>query len=69
MGFYFIAFAWVFRDRRWLWFGILLGAAVGLGRMLQGRHFLSDVVFAYWVVYASCVSLAALLLKQKRIAG
>lgn len=69
MGFYFIAFAWVFRDRRWLWFGILLGTAVGLGRMLQGRHFLSDVVFAYWVVYASCVVLAALLLKQKRIAG
>lgn len=67
LGFFFIAFAWVFRDRRWLWFGILLGTAVGLGRMLQGRHFLSDVVFAYWVVYASCVLLASLLLRQKRI--
>jgi lipid A 4'-phosphatase len=51
MGFFFIALAWVFRDRRWLWAGIALGAVVGLGRMAQGGHFLSDVVFAFWAVY------------------
>lgn len=51
MGFFFIALAWVFRDRRWLWAGIAIGAVVGLGRMAQGGHFLSDVVFAFWSVY------------------
>lgn len=55
MGFFFIAFAWVFRDRRWLWGGIVLGALVGLGRMAQGGHFLSDVVFAFWSVYGTAL--------------
>ncbi len=55
MGFFFIAFAWVFRDRRWLWGGIVLGALVGLGRMAQGGHFLSDVVFAFWAVYLTAM--------------
>lgn len=68
MGFWFIALAWVLRDRRWLWAGIALGAYVGLGRMAQGGHFFSDVVFAYWVVYAVCVVLARWLLHQDRIA-
>jgi lipid A 4'-phosphatase len=67
MGFFFIALAWVLRDRRWLVFGITLGALVGLGRMLQGRHFLSDVVFSYWVVYGVCVLLAYWVLGQKSI--
>jgi lipid A 4'-phosphatase len=67
MGFFFIALAWVLRDRRWLWFGILLGALVGLGRMVEGKHFLSDVIFSYWVVYGVCVLLAFWLLGQKGI--
>lgn len=69
MGYFFIALAWVLRDRRWLVYGIGLGSLVGLGRMLEGRHFLSDVVFSYWVVYGVCVALAWLLLRQRRIAG
>jgi len=54
MGFFLIAFAWVFRDRRWLWAGIVLGGLVGLGRIMQGAHFLSDVVFSFWAVYGTC---------------
>lgn len=65
MGFFFIAFAWVFRDRRWLWAGIAIGALVGLGRIVQGAHFLSDVVFAFWTVYATCWLLAGWILPEK----
>lgn len=62
MGFFFMAFAWFFRDRRWLWAGIMLGAVVGLGRMAQGGHFLSDVVFAFWSVYFTAMVCARWLL-------
>lgn len=62
MGFYLIALAWVFRDRRWLWAGIGLGAYVGLGRMAQGGHFLSDVVFSFWSVYLMAMLCARWLL-------
>ena len=67
MGFFFISLAWVFRDRRWLWFGIALGGLVGLGRIVQGGHFFSDVVFSFWTVYANCVLLARLVLKRTSI--
>lgn len=67
MGFFLIALAWVFRDRRWLWAGLVLGALVGLGRVLQGAHFLSDIVFAFWTVYGSCLLLAHWMLGDARI--
>lgn len=64
MGFWFIALAWVFRDRRWFWFGIAIGAFVGLGRILQGSHYLGDVIYSFWVDYASCVFLARYFLNN-----
>lgn len=67
MGFFFIGLAWVWRDRRWLWLGIGLGLTVGMGRMLQGGHFLSDILFAFWVVYGVDVLLARWLLRQSSI--
>jgi lipid A 4'-phosphatase len=46
--FYLLAFALVLRRRRYLVLGgaIGLGAAVGFGRIVQGAHFLSDVIFS-----------------------
>lgn len=38
------------RRRRWLLVGTLLGAGIGLGRVAQGGHFASDIVFAGLVV-------------------
>jgi lipid A 4'-phosphatase len=40
--------------RRWLLIGIVTGGVVGMGRMLQGGHFLSDIVFAFYAVWLSC---------------
>jgi lipid A 4'-phosphatase len=52
LGFYFAAFAPLLKKRRAAATaaGVVLGALIGLGRMAQGRHFLSDVVFAYFFV-------------------
>ncbi len=62
MGFWFLAFAWALGDRRWLWWGGLIGGLVGLGRVIQGAHFLSDVIFGYPVVLVTALVLARLLL-------
>jgi hypothetical protein len=59
--------AWVLRDRRWLYRGAAIGLLVGLGRIMQGAHFLSDVVFGYPVVYLSALLLARPLLGRWRI--
>lgn len=55
-----LALAWVFPRRRqfWLIVGTLWGAHMGLVRIAQGGHFLSDVVFAGFVVYFSAALLA-----------
>lgn len=67
LGFYFISLAWIFNKKRWLALGVAIGASVGFGRMLQGGHFFSDVVFAFWSVYLTCALLAWLLNLQKRL--
>lgn len=51
MGFYFITLGWLTRSRRWFWIGLGVGCLVGLTRIVQGGHFLSDTVFAFWTVY------------------
>lgn len=67
MGFFLIAVAWLTRRRRWFWLGMGLGALVGFGRILQGAHFLSDVIFAFWVVYGVAILCACLVLGHARI--
>lgn len=63
VGFYFLAFACAWPRRRALWLGIgtAAGLLVGLVRIVQGGHFLSDVVFAGIVVYLTARGLAALI--------
>ena len=51
MGFYFIALGWLLGSRRWFFIGLGIGSIVGLTRIVQGGHFLSDTVFAFWCVY------------------
>lgn len=61
IGFYLMAIAWARQRRIWLAYGLTLGALVGFVRILQGGHFLSDVVFAGWVTYFTCVLLAQVM--------
>jgi lipid A 4'-phosphatase len=67
MGFYFIAFGFICRKRRSLLFLIsgIYGAVVGLVRILQGGHFLSDVVFAFFIIYAVSAVLFWVMFERK----
>lgn len=40
--------------RRWFLIGLVSGAVIGAGRIMQGGHFLSDVIFAFYAVWLSC---------------
>lgn len=40
--------------RRWLGYALLAGALFGAGRIMQGSHFLSDVIFSAIFVGLSC---------------
>ncbi len=58
IGFFTMALFWVTLRRRWLLAGLAMGALVGGGRILQGGHYFSDVIFAGWVVYFTCEGLS-----------
>ena len=67
-GFFFLAPAFVFATRRRLWLAIGTGSGllIGLVRMIQGGHFLSDVIFSGVVVYLSAWLLHALMYRNAR---
>lgn len=67
MGFFFMAFAWVFRKRRYFVMGLVIGALVSMGRIVQGGHFLSDVLTAGFIVYFTCQFFAHYMLGDYRI--
>ena len=51
MGYYFTSISYLFRSRKFAFkfvfsFFFLFGSMVGLMRIIQGRHFLSDVIFS-----------------------
>ena len=51
MGFYFMILGWLMGSRRWFYIGLAIGAGVGMIRVLQGGHFLSDSILAGFMVY------------------
>ncbi|MES2088802.1 MAG: phosphatase PAP2 family protein [Pseudomonadota bacterium] len=46
--------------RRWFLIGLITGSIIGVGRMMQGGHFLSDIIFAFYAVWVSCEIIALL---------
>lgn len=64
MGFYFLAFLFVARKRRWAiaLAAYTLGTAIGVLRIAQGAHFLSDVIFAGFSTYLVAWILSMVLL-------
>jgi lipid A 4'-phosphatase len=51
-GFFFLAFAYVMRSRKIFLFAMGFGVLMALTRVVQGGHFLSDVLFAFIVNFA-----------------
>lgn len=52
--------------RRWLLVGLITGGLIGLGRMMQGGHFLSDIFFSFYAVWIPCEIVAALASRKAR---
>ncbi len=53
-GFYFVSLGFlggVAARRRWTLIGLGLGAVFGFGRVAQGGHFLSDIVFSFYATW------------------
>jgi lipid A 4'-phosphatase len=68
VAFWITAYAFIVpREMRWsvLALGLLIGVAVGAVRVMQGAHFVSDVVYAGAIVLAVNVLLARLILADK----
>lgn len=60
VGFSLMAFGMFgIRKRRQFWMGcsLLLGTSIGLARIAQGGHFLSDIVFSFIVIWLSYLSI------------
>jgi membrane-associated PAP2 superfamily phosphatase len=74
MGFYLLGGYFIWRGRRpvlaraSLAAGLLMGAAIGWARIVQGGHFLSDVIWAGAAVYIAGELLAWLLLRESTLA-
>lgn len=66
VGFFFLALAFVWPQRRILWLivGTGLGLGIGLIRMTQGGHFFSDVIFCGIVVYLTARVLHAIMFRN-----
>jgi len=64
-GFFFLspAFLWPRRRRLWLTIGTSAGLTIGLVRIIQGGHFLSDVIFSGIVVYLTALLVHAVMFR------
>ena len=70
-GFYFFALYFALRGRSrwsWVWLAVALtfGSVIGVARMVQGKHFVSDVVWAAGFVYFTALLLAPMLPRPDR---
>lgn len=54
VGFFLMVFAFLYPRHRnaWLAMGTAIGSLIGLARIAQGGHFLSDVIFSGLITYA-----------------
>jgi len=68
--FFFSAIFLLMSDRRRWWilaFSILAGSLVGFGRIVQGDHFLSDVIFSFFIVMSIAILLHWLMYTRTNI--
>ncbi|OQX74057.1 MAG: hypothetical protein B6D59_03625 [Campylobacteraceae bacterium 4484_4] len=61
---FFLTFAFVYRSKKLLWLALAFSALMALTRVVQGAHFLSDVLFAFIINYAIFVWLYKLFFRE-----
>lgn len=62
-GFAFVVMHFVTRSRGWLWLGLVCGSLIGATRVAVGAHFLSDILFSFFLVYLTAALVARILVK------
>jgi lipid A 4'-phosphatase len=67
-GFMFIGLWFLFRKKWLLWSSIMYGALIGGVRIVQGGHFLSDVIFSFFVMYTTAYILYRWMYKEESLA-
>jgi lipid A 4'-phosphatase len=67
MAYAVIGLAWALQRRYLFWLGIFVGSLAGFGRILQGGHFFSDVLFSFWITYFSTLLIAKIFNLELRI--
>lgn len=67
LGFYLVSLAFLLPRQRRAWTGaaVASGGIVGLMRVVQGKHYLSDVVFAFFIVYATAAIVHHLMFRKE----
>jgi len=56
---------WFITRKRWVfWLAFGYGTLIGMTRIMQGGHFLSDVIFSFFAMYASAYILYRILYRQ-----
>jgi lipid A 4'-phosphatase len=69
-GFYLLGFGLLAAPalrRRWMFAALVAGGVIGLGRISQGGHFLSDVVFSFFAVWLSTHAVLAAMRALDRV--
>lgn len=64
-GFFFLSLYFLYKRKAYFYFALFLGSAIGFARMAQGGHFFGDVVFSFFVMYATAYALHRLMYKEE----
>lgn len=64
-AFFFLTFAFIFKSRKIFYVALLFGVLVSITRVVQGGHFFSDVVFAFFINYFFFVALYYIMYKKR----
>ena len=65
VGFCFFCLALLSDNKNWLWLPAIAGTIIGAGRIVQGGHFFSDVMFSGWGIWFCSLFLYTLFFKLK----
>ncbi|MBU3725764.1 MAG: phosphatase PAP2 family protein [Burkholderiaceae bacterium] len=68
-GFAFVVMHFVARSRAWLWLGVACGTLIGGARVAVGAHFLSDIVFSFFLVFLVAALVARILVRISAVSA
>jgi lipid A 4'-phosphatase len=62
---FFLSLAYLFRSKRVFWAALIFGALMGITRVVQGSHFMSDVLFSFIINFIILKVLYYLFYREK----